>query len=580
MCRRSVAGFGSVATVVGICVLACYWLVGCSNSGVGGNVNENAGNGNINDNVNVNDNVDDQAEPALEVTTRDVTVELPEGIEVSLDKLRAVNAFGTADVDAAGQSQIQAFGDAPQLVIINSPNDEPMLMGWVSEDSPTINCRTTADVLIFYALRGFAVPEDVQEAVLDFIAEEPDIDLLEDAIAASLTANPDCFGDVNVEVTDAVQDVVNALAQKYGVDEQSGRMINLLSINPSEKQSGVLVNHASGPKRIEIVNEYRRRGYVYIEQQSYTRKSDGVEIPDVQPHSDFWMRPTEGIGEGVLDAVKDYFKALYGVGDSPYAPVSTGPIDLPLYPDSSKTTYYVKVLGAGMEDGDYDMLNADELTQLYIVWATTLTVDIVLPAIINVALPIKNFGSLSKDGVLLLIGSPDNYALYEDLINAVKDAPGVMEAMRDGHPDVAASIIVEQLFIEGNAVRYAAVKAISATLLMLEAGGYIKDATITNAEGALGSFAKVLRALSLFDIVLGVGDLGATLVHISWSDQANVWEVIVTEEEVSIDPEESQIEMYDHQGTEGGGSFGDRNNRIRHGFDISLVQYRQCRLHW
>ena len=226
---------------------------------------------------------------------------------------------------------------------------------------------------------------------------------------------------------------------------------------------------------------------------------------------------------------KDMVEWACGVDTIQYAPRKMEPIQLPVRDGSEKTIYQVKVVGLGTGAGASDQLSTDESLQMYIVWAATIGVDIIVPAVINIALPIKNFGGF-KD----MFTSPDRFAIYEDLINAIKETPGFIEAAENGDIALCMSIVVEQVLYEGSAVRTHLLQATLGIMVVLSESGHLSSATLNGAGEVLQEFANVLKVMSIFDIAFGVFDLGVTLKDIGSSNQAEIWDVDVTPPQVQF----------------------------------------------
>ena len=251
--------------------------------------NQAADNSTGNTEQNINDNTsEDEFQPVeTPVEIRVSRVELPENSTVSLEELSAITAFGRVDISSDGSFEHDAFGDLPQLAIVDSPNGEPMMMGWSTERSPTVNARSTAEVLMYFAFRFFMLPDDVQADALATLQEEPLLDTLAQAIADSLAEDPDSMSRENPEVTAAVIEVYEAILAKY--DLQATRQADRVQVEPSERQSGVWVNQVSGVNTIQVVNDYRRRGYVFVEKQAYVPEGSDTEVPEVERYAEFWL---------------------------------------------------------------------------------------------------------------------------------------------------------------------------------------------------------------------------------------------------------------------------------------------------
>lgn len=421
--------------------------------------------------------------------------------------------------------------DGEQLAAVYDSEGSLTMLGWLGEERSEISARTTAEVLLYFALGAYAMPDDVQPRILDALASAPEVDTFADALEAAIANDSGALGRENADLKAAAHQAIDDLGA--GASDGAAQLRRLMLIQPSDELSGIRVEHTSAVNSLRIVNSYRRRAFVIIEQQSYKRESDGVTVPEIAKHSasDFWLPPVNGVGDGVLDTVSDIFMGLYDAGTMAYEPIITEPIEMPLHDGSSQTTYKVKILGPGISEGDAALLNDDEREQLYVAWAASLGLDVVLPAVSNVVLPIRNYGGFTD-----IVTPPNKYDFYEDLVNAIKDTPGFIEAMERGQTAAALSILWEQLTLEQTSVRSATFYALGWVVTLLEEAGRIPEGSLAEYVEGMSMAGHILNALTILDIGFGVGDLGVTLAHIGKSNQADIWTVDVIPPNVSLEP--------------------------------------------
>ena len=473
---------------------------------------------------------------AAQLVSRSGKVAMPAGAAWVITDFQVVNATGRTMVGTNGMFTLNTLPDGEQLAAVYNPDGVLMMLGWLGEQRSEISARTTAEVLVYFALGCYTFPDEIHPRILDALSYAAELDGFAAALEAGLADDSAVLSHENPELAAAARQAVDDLLAGAGASATDFRRMML--IQPSEERSGIRVEHTSAINTLRIVNNYRRRAFVIIEQQSYKRESDGATITEIAEHpaTDFWLAPVNGIGEGVLDTVTDIFMGMFNAGTMAYEPVMTDPIEMPLRDASSQTTYAVKILGPGLSAGDTADLTEEEREQLYIAWAASLGLDVVLPAVSNVILPIRNYGGFTD-----IVTPPNRYDYYEDLINAVKDAPGFIEAMERGQTAAALTILWEQLTLEQTSLRSATLYALGWVVTLLEEAGKIPEGALTQYAEGMSMAGHILNALTLLDLGFGIGDLGVTLAHIGESNQADIWTVDVLPPNVTLEPAEHEF---------------------------------------
>jgi len=141
---------------------------------------------------------DDPAAPPPPPTnpTQEFTasVVLPQGCAIPPESLVVCNGLGNAPVGAEGNFTLTVRRDEEHIAWVKGPGGHPVLAGWFSDESSTLDCRTTAEALVYFALGTWTLPGDGQlqvQAMLRSLTTE--LDALEADLAAELAASPDGF---------------------------------------------------------------------------------------------------------------------------------------------------------------------------------------------------------------------------------------------------------------------------------------------------------------------------------------------------------------------------------------------------
>ena len=457
------------------------------------------------------------------------------------DQLTVLNSVHRATPRQNGSYTLKALPGGAQCAVVLGPGGEPMLLGFVDETHGELSAYSTAEVLAYFALACYLLPLEAQPGAIEALRGAPELEALANAIATSLAADPGSLIRDNPAVHAELEAAVAAFRAKSGTAKQ--RLRSMMRIDPSERRSGIDVLHAPSVNTIQIVNSYRRRGFVYIDQRAYIPADSDLEVSEVRPHTEteFELKSVQGVGGGIFDTASDIFNGIFNAGAMAYEPVGTAPIGLPLRSGAKRTTYRVTIVGAGATGGDTNLLSTAQRNQMYITWATTAGLDVLLPAFVNIVLPIQNYGGFHD-----IISPPNSASLYEDFINGVKDTPGFLQAMEAGETGQAFSILWKHLAYDNSTLRSLVVWASGIALSLLDDAGMIPGNALVEYVDALEHVGKILNAMKVVDIIFAAGDVGAVIVHAGKSHQADVWTIDVLKPKVTLDPAQAEIDRFAH----------------------------------
>lgn len=433
-----------------------------------------------------------------------------------------------------------------QLGLAQTDDETPVLLGWLGGERRTVGYRSTAEVLAYFALGGYLLPADLQIWLIQALEGDEAVDDLAAAVAAALAddaaslVEPESAG--AQAVRDALLDLSDHLAQLYGPDTPGGK---LLAISPSDARSGIhVLADGSRINTVQVVNDYRRRGYAEIGQESWVRESDGQTVTTGTPHPDSpqWLDPTNGVGSGTLSVTEDIFNGIYDVGTFAYEPVLAGTFTLTVPDGAASATYTITAVGPGVGLGDIASLTTEQQQQALFVSAYSLVADMIIPAMMSVIIPVSTAGG-TGDAVDRLFKTPGAIEILEDITNLLLAEPEVVSDLTDGEYVQALSRSWETV-VQGGAFQTAAMNFFSYAILALETQGVLSMDQVGSALSATSRMASVFRGLEIVDIILGAGDLGVVIAHIGLSNMADVWTITVLPPEVRLTPEVSRIDPF------------------------------------
>ena len=183
-----------------------------------------------------------------------------------------------------------------------------------------------------------------------------------------------------------------------------------------------------------VVNDYRRRGYAEIAQESWVQESDGqtVTTGTPVPGSPQWLEPHQRrrlrraerhrghlqrhlrCGHLRLRARRGWHVHLPHAERSPPAPPTPSP-----------------PWGPGTEFGDLASLTLEQREQALYVNGYSLVADVIIPAMMNVIVPINNAGG-TGEAWMRFLRTPDAMSILEDMANVLLAEPEVANDLAEG----------------------------------------------------------------------------------------------------------------------------------------------------
>jgi hypothetical protein len=469
---------------------------------------------------------------SLELASASGCVELPAGSTEELSELRVQASLGSAPVAEDCTFELPSFAGS-QLAMALTPGGAPMMLGWLDGDASILSARSTAEALLFFALGGFAIAPNLQPQLVALIAEAPERDAVESAIATALAADSSALANGNEAVRAALAAAVDAMADRgvvtsmVGDDDENPR--NVL-VNPGGPSSGITPQ--VGGMTFKLQNEFRRPAYAFVDRVSY-KPQFGNDVPSPLPITDFAVPPTSGV-TNTKEAGLDAALVIFGVQDGKplaYAPISTEPLVLPLVEGSKSTRYELRVVGPGQSAGALNLLTAAQLAKQQDVTLEFVLKDILLAAVLNVLIPNSSIDELAK--------IEDFDDLVQDMVElAAEGAPAIAEKAFAG--DIKGALGEAWDFVsESDGFRDLILVGVSEAILHSE--------DFETQQAALNNARTLLKALQAVDAAIQTFDVGAIGAAIGMSNMADTWTLDVIAPVLRINPQSSQIDTLTDQ---------------------------------
>jgi hypothetical protein len=291
-------------------------------------------------------------------------LELPAGSAITPGACRVLALTGESAVADDGTFPVLAPKDGNFQVCLTDAAGNLMLTGFAGPNGGTISVQETAVTLAYYALGGFALPPEYDEALLDLIRESSAIDTLAAVIETKFLTNPMVITDGDDDLTAAIgaaRDDLMPEMTRYSAGVQPEKVLlpfaarpvaanttsnKLIQIDPDANtmQSGIQIFQNPSGEGIVAQNSFRRWPSMVC-YQTGKENEQGVR-------EDFYPPKQIGDFHNIPSTDRlEFFNAIWDVisGDSPYAPIQSDPVDLPLAEGSRKTFYKIVVLGPTLD---------------------------------------------------------------------------------------------------------------------------------------------------------------------------------------------------------------------------------------
>ena len=468
---------------------------------------------------------------AMPVTSMSGRVVLPSGSLLSVDGLKVVDGVAEATVLADGAFSISRTGfaaDGAQLVMVIGPTDKPVLAGYLDSTHATVSARTTAEFLAWFATGCFLLPYESQPQALQALRDADLLEAIEAAIVFELATNPEALAGPSPAIEAALAGFVRLV---QNVPDTTNVQSPLVLVNPAQERSGVRIDQPSGINTIQLVNSYRRRGYVFLERVSYVDANDQVvEAPE--PIADHYLAASTGLN-GAIGTFVDIFNGNYA-----YTPTADEVISLALVDGAKKTTFRVSVVGLGAHLGDFDRLTDEQKDKAEWVWYVTGFWDVLLPLTVNVIMPVATYSG--ADGILDDVATSD---IIGDVLNIVSTIPGAKDALLAGNLKDFVHIVFATVTTGNAQLQKRLVGAAIDFVFQLQLAEVVSDEQVMAFNRALGYAGQILNGLNVVNILTGAADFGVVATHVGMSDLGDIWTVDATLPKVKLEPASTTLQL-------------------------------------
>ncbi|MCA9791314.1 MAG: hypothetical protein KC910_05945 [Candidatus Eremiobacteraeota bacterium] len=446
-------------------------------------------------------------------------VVLPAGVNLDLGTLTLTSQLNDFAVEGDGQSTILLEAGGRVLAVLFDQNDNPILIGFLTDGQTQLSVRTTVEATLYYALGTALLPEEIRENFFTSAQNLPGFDALVTQAEQLFAANPNFFQ--SNEYATLIRNFMDSVVP--------GGALTRLNFDPSAR-SGLFIEERQGDT-VVVVNQLPRRCLALVYKLSF--KDEGGRpmplISDVAsenptPKQEFRVPPAARV-DSVLGTIKNQ---LAGKGID-YARVESESADLGLLDGESEAVHSIRVLGPSVYPDNLSRIENEKLQDLQ--WESAL-LDVVLPLMLDAIGQNTDIASL-KNGV-----NSAGDGLLRAAVNSFKvfasSLAGVSDKIREGKFDEALPDLLSG--IKDN-LQSQAFEAFYEDILeiLIQTAGYSPE-KLASIDRNVGKFVKILN---VFDTILKFSALAAVVDAPYRSSKVEDFLVTTTRNPVTLVPDET-----------------------------------------
>lgn len=472
------------------------------------------------------------------VATRQIpaTLALPGGFAISPAQLRAQTGAAESEIQADGAfpAHVLAASAGPTLAWIRTA-EKVVLLGFIDADHARIDAHSTAAALLYFALGGFAATPESKRVLLDRLQVHPAAIALGEAVAARLAVNPTALADGDDLLGAALKRACETLLAERPARARAATRARQTApaartlVAPPGLQSNIEVLQGAAPQTLVATNHARR--YCQVMTYEVDRENEaGVRANPAKARlvSSVFLPSTGALS--FLGTATGFFS-----GQTAFVPVSTDPIALQMNPGDARTFFETVVLGASSlltEPAFFgEARYADEAAK----WRS-----------IRVQLNLSSWLLDVLLGLLLEFLGARDLARNEAAIQAaVKDLGDFLvanyftlyEAAAKGQFVGAVKLCLQLMASEPRFADY--LRSVLVTLSPALRGLVGSGTAAASSQLLASAFNAAFAAAGL---IIGAGDIGATLWDLAHAEQADRWQATLVLLKLTLSPPTATID--------------------------------------
>ena len=364
--------------------------------------------------------------------TVDVQIVLPNDSNVDFSSSSLVSLGARADINTTGTGTLPFNSETTEVGYLLDENNTVLLAGFISDERKEVSVETTAEIILYYALGYYLLPESGKSAFLKSVGQHPGFSNFVAEIETLFTSNPLFYSEGSY--VQAVQSFLAQLPPKSFTP-----LTKRIFLKDASTKSGVTLSSVDST-HIRLQNSLPRRSNVLIYKKSYTdRNGEVIDIPNYTANTitnfELEAGKTNKIEQLELGNSVQQINAQQASIDNV---IKTDPILLPVNPATEFVAEYeVVVIGAGQANSAERNMTNEERKLHEEINKKTYVIDYFLPTLLDIS---------GNKSMLPPFGSDKENALFNAVLPVLEQYPDVIDEIVSNQFKEATNLFLPALY--------------------------------------------------------------------------------------------------------------------------------------
>lgn len=362
-----------------------------------------------------------------------VKVLIPDGSKADLTDAAIFSLGKASDLNSEKTGTLHFNRNSVELAYLLDKDDNVLLTGFLTESRKEISVESTAEVMLYYALDYYLLPESAKELFVQNIKNVPGFSQFVSSIGELFKSNPLMYSEGNY--ISLVNDFVNQISTQ----QFSGNLKKRIAIDEERTKSGVTVVRIDST-HIKLQNSYERRLKVFMYKKAfYNRNANFSEISNYTetPYKVFDFNPKEALKIKELE-IGQKISEINAQASSIENTSSTEPIELLLNTSTELAAKYeIVVIGSGSPKTISRNLTEAEQKAYEELNVKTYALDYLLPTILDIG---------GNKDLLPPVGDSKENELYNAVLPVLEAHPDIIDAIEQNDFKTASENLLPILY--------------------------------------------------------------------------------------------------------------------------------------
>ena len=297
------------------------------------------------DDVAMSDDVDPTDDGHIDgsLAMADVTVILPNNSDIDLNATSIVSLGNIESIDADGMGMVAVNPGTIETAYLIDNDNNVLLAGFISDDRQEISIRTTVELMLYYGLDYYLLPDNAKTAFLNTVAQTPNFDSLVSSIEVLFEENALMYAEGTY--IDVLNQAINGLTG--GVDTTIVPI--RIFLDDVLEKSGVTFSKLD-ESSINLTNTLPRRSRILVyRMSSFDRQGNLTEIPNFRENEPIINMAFDPATSTISDfAIGNRISEINANAAAVENARESGPINLPINVATEFAVQYeVVIIGSG-----------------------------------------------------------------------------------------------------------------------------------------------------------------------------------------------------------------------------------------